>query len=78
MRRLIMLFIVIGMLIGAGGCVEMATSPFTPYAVPLILAVAILKSNLDAPVELDNTLRYPYEGRAWFVEPNEPSIIRVK
>ena len=65
-KRLAILLIVIGMLIGAGGCSVVTPILLTPICKisTTVLAMTFLNLGLDAPVE--------YKGGAWFIEPNEP------
>ena len=63
MKKLVMILIITGMLIGGGGCTAIAVNALT-HAAPLILAATILNPDLDAPVE--------YKGGAWIMEPNMP------
>ena len=61
MKKLLIVSIVVGMLIGAGGCYY---PPLLWTTVGVVGTCIILTPELDAPVE--------YKGGAWFVDPNSP------
>ena len=60
MKKLVVTLLVVGLLIGAGGC-----TTFIITAPSVILTTALIAPDLDAPVE--------YEGGAWYVDPNNPN-----
>ena len=70
MKKLLMtMLLVVGMLLGAGGCTATAIGVLT-YGPPVVLGAALLTSDLDEPVE--------QKGGARFIEPDEPNQVLLK